>query len=120
RCLAKLRRMFPGCYEIVYSYSSSVVVSFSMSERGYEGIVTLTASRSDVRLYVDKTLPDPKGILAGSGGKLRHAAVSTASVLDRGDIQTLVKAAIKHANAALPRTGSTHVIIKSGSKKRAK
>jgi hypothetical protein len=35
RCLPKLRRAFPVSYELVYDYSNSVVVSFSMSERGY-------------------------------------------------------------------------------------
>ena len=30
RCLTKLRHAFPGSYELVYDYSNSLVVSFSM------------------------------------------------------------------------------------------
>jgi len=34
RCLPKLRRAFPGCHELVYDYSNSLVVAFGMSDRG--------------------------------------------------------------------------------------
>src|SRR4029077_5476959 len=97
RCMPKLRRAFPGCNQIVYDYANSVVVSFSMSERGYEAIVAVAISPRGVKLYFDKSLPDPKGLLEGSGGKVRSVNVKTASELDHGDIHALIKAAIKHA-----------------------
>lgn len=118
RCLTKLRRAFPGCYELVYDYSHSLVVSFSASDRGYEGIVAIAIFPKVVRLYFDKSLPDPKGLLEGSGSKVRSVIVKAASDLDHGDICELVKAAIKHSGVAFPRTGSTHMIIKSESKKK--
>jgi hypothetical protein len=71
-----------------------------------------------VRLYFDKSLPDPKGLLEGSGGKVRSVTLKAASELDHGDIRALVKAAIKHSGVTFPRTGSTRMIIKSESKKR--
>src|SRR5262249_7923162 len=107
RCLPKLRRAFPASYEIVYNYPNSLVVSFSMSERGYEGIVTLAVSSDKVRLYFVKSLPDPKGLLEGSGTKVRHVTIKTASELERGDIKELINAAIKHSGVVFPRTGST-------------
>ncbi len=67
QCLTRLRRAFPGCYELVYDYPKSVVVGFGMSERGYESIVALTVFPGLVRLYFDKSLPDPKDLLEGSG-----------------------------------------------------
>ena len=118
RCLPKLRRAFPGCYQLVYDYSHSLVVSFSMSERGYEGIVALAILSDCVRLYFDKSLPDPKGLLEGSGGKVRSVILKAASDLDRGDIHELIRAAIKHSGATFPRTSSNPMIIKSESKKR--
>jgi len=118
RCLSTLRRAVPASHQIVYDYSHSVVVSFSMSERGYEAIVAVAASPRDVRLYFDKSLPDPKGLLGGSGTKVRFVTLEAASELNHGDIQALLKAAIKHSGVTFPSTRSTRMIIKSASKKR--
>jgi hypothetical protein len=118
RCLPKLRRAFPGSYELVYNYSNSLVVAFGMSERGYEAIVALSIFPQWVRLYFDKSLPDPKGLLEGSGTKVRSVSLKAASDLDHGEIRALIKAAIKHSGVAFPRTGSTRMVIKSESKKR--
>jgi len=113
RCLPKLRRAFPGSYQLVYDYSSSLVVAFGMSDRGYEAIVAIAISPRSVRLFVDKSLPDPKGLLEGSGGKVRSVALKAASDLDHGDIHALIKAAIRHSGVTFPRTGTTRVVIKS-------
>jgi len=117
RCLPKLRRVFPGSYEIVYDYSNSVVVAFSMSERGYEAIVAIAIFPGWVRLYFDKSVPDPKGLLEGSGAKVRSVTLRAASDLDHGDIHALIKAAIKHSGVTFSRTGLTRMVIKSKSKK---
>lgn len=117
RCLPKLRRAVPSAYQIVYDYANSVVVAFSMSERGYEAIVSIAIAPREVRLYFDKSLTDPKGLLKGSGTKVRSVTIAAASDLDHADIQALFKAAIKHAGVKFPRTGSTRMVIKSASKK---
>ncbi len=118
RCLPKLRKAFPGSCQVVYDYSNSLVVAFSMSERGYEAIVAIAIFPQRVRLYFDKSLPDPKGLLEGVGAKVRSVTLKAASDLDHGDIHALVKAAIKHSGATFPRTRSTRMVIKSASKKR--
>ena len=117
RCLPKLRRAFPGAYELVYDYSNSVVVAFGVSDRGYEALVAIAISPRDVKLYFDKSLPDPKGLLEGAGSKVRSVAVKAASELDRGDIHALIQAAIQRSGVKFPRTGSTRMVIKSGAKK---
>src|SRR5438552_2923623 len=118
RCLPKLRRAVPCSYQLVYDYSNSLVVAFGMSERGYEAIVAIAIFPRWVRLYFDKSLPDPTGLLEGSGAKVRSVTLKAASDLDHGDIQALIKAAIKHSGVSFQRTRSTHMIIKSESKKR--
>src|SRR5262245_53812156 len=89
-----------------------------MSERGYEAIVALAIDPRRVRLYFDKSLPDPKGLLEGSGTKVRSVTLQAASDLDHGDIEALIKAAIKHSGVTFPRKGSNPMIIKSESKKK--
>jgi hypothetical protein len=118
RCLPKLRRAIPCSYQLVYDYSNSLVVAFSMSERGYEAIVAIAIFPRWVRLYFDKSLPDPKGLLEGSGTKVRSVLIKAASDLDHADIQALFTVAIKHSGAAFPRTRSSRIVIKSESKKR--
>jgi hypothetical protein len=118
RCLPKLRRAFPGSYQLVYDYPNSLVVAFGMSERGYEAIVAMAVFPRWVRLYFAKSLPDPKGLLEGSGGKVRSVTLNAASELDHGDIRALIKAAIKHSGVTFPRTRSIRMVIKSASKKR--
>jgi histidinol-phosphate/aromatic aminotransferase/cobyric acid decarboxylase-like protein len=118
KCLTRLRRAFPGAYQLVYAYSHSLVVAFGTSDRGYEAIVALAVSPREVRLYFDKSLPDPKGLLEGSGGKVRSVTLESAADLDRGDIHALIKAAIEHSGATFPRNRSIRIVIKSASKKR--
>jgi hypothetical protein len=117
RCLPKLRRAVPAPYEIVYDYANSVVVAFSMSERGYEALVAVAIFPDAVRLYFDKSLPDPKGLLKGAGTKVRSVTINTAADLDHAAIKALFKAAIKHAGATFPPTRSTTMVIKPESKK---
>jgi len=93
-------------------------VAFGMSEHGYEAIVAMAIFPRWVQLYLDKSLPGPKGLLEGSGAKVRSVTLKTASDLDHGDIQALLKAAVKHSGVTFPRTRSTRMIIKSESKKR--
>jgi len=88
-----------------------------MSERGYEAVVALAIFPRWVKLYFDKSLPDPKGLLEGTGTKVRSVIIKAASDLDHGDIHELIRAAIKHSGVTFPSTRSTQMIIKSESKK---
>lgn len=117
RCLPKLRRAIPCPYQLVYDYSNSLVMAFSMSERGYEAIVAMAIFPRWVRLYFDKSLPDPKGLLEGSGTKVRSVTIRAASDLDHEDIQALIKAAIERSGVTFPQTRSTRMVIKSKPKK---
>src|SRR6266508_95718 len=117
RWLPKIRRAVPCSYQLVYDYSNSLVVAFGMSERGYEAIVALAIFPRWLQLYFDKSLPDPKGLLEGSGATVRSITLKAASDLDHGDIQALFKAAIKHSGVTFPKTRSTRMGIKSESKK---
>ncbi len=116
-CLSRLRRAVPSTHQIVYPYPDSLVVTFGMSERGYEGIVTISVRPDAVRLYFDKSLPDPEGLLGGSGSKVRSLPITAASDLDRPAIQALFTAAIKHAGVKFPaKAPPPQMIIKSSKK----
>jgi hypothetical protein len=118
RCLPRLRRALPGSYELVYDYANSLVVAFGTSDRGYEAIVAVAISPRRVQLYLDKSLPDPKGLLQGSGAKVRSVTLEAASDLDHGDLRALVEAAIEQSGVTFPRARPTRMVLKSKSKKR--
>lgn len=112
----KLRRAVPYSHQVVYEYASSVVVSYGMSERGYEAIVAMSVTANGVQLYFDKTLPDPKGLLRGTGTKVRSLMLASAADLDRRDVQALIKAAVAQAGVDAPHAGVVAVIFKSDAK----
>jgi hypothetical protein len=116
RCLPKLRRAIPCPYQLVYDYSNSLVVAFSMAERGYEAVVAMAIFPRWARLYFDKSLPDPHGLLRGSGTKVRSVTITAASDLDHGNLQALFKAALKRSGVTFPKPRSARMVIKSESK----
>ena len=68
-----LRKRLPTAHELVYEYRDFFVISYSPSERGYEGVLAFRASENGVRLYFNrgKELPDPAASLQGSGNQAR-------------------------------------------------
>lgn len=126
RCMTEIPRVIPCTYQIVYNYTSSVVVSFGLTDRGYEALVALSVEATRVRLcFLDgDKLPDPKGLLEGAGTKVRSITVKSASDLDSKDVQALFKASIKHFGAKFPRNREMQMIIKvkkkAETKKKAK
>ena len=113
RCLPKLRRALPGCHQLVYDYTASLVVSFGATDRGHQAVVALAVQKDRVRLYVDKDTPDPEGLLEGAGGKVRSVTLASAAQLDRGAVHELMHTAIRRAGVALPGKGAIRTIVKS-------
>jgi hypothetical protein len=115
--LPKLRHAIPYSHQVVYEYPNSVVASLGMSEKGYEAIVALAILPDAVKLYFDRSLPDPKRLLEGSGSKVRSLTLGAASDLDDADIKALIAAALARLGAGFPRTGAIRTIIKPTSRK---
>jgi len=66
---AALRKRFPTANELVYDYGFSLVIAYSPTEQGIEGILSISARADDgVSLYFTNgpKLPDPKKLLSYS------------------------------------------------------
>lgn len=118
QCRTKLRKAFPVAFELVYDYRHSLILSYGMTDRGIEAIVALAIAPHEIRLYFDKSLPDPDGVLEGTGKSVRSVVVTAAADLDRGPIRALLDAAIAKAGGALPHSGAMQTVVKSDSAKR--
>jgi hypothetical protein len=110
-----LRKRLPTAHEAVYEYRDCFVISFSPSERGYEGVFAIRGSESGVKLYFNrgKELPDPGKLLQGSGGQTRWISVEGASTLARPAVASLIEEAIAHNKVPFASAGRGAVAIRS-------
>lgn len=116
---AALRKRFPTANELAYDYSHSLVISYSPTERGIDGIVAISARADGVTLFFNQgpKLPDPQRLLKGSGKQTRFIPIETASRLAHPDVAALIAAAEEHATTPLPAKGKGSLVLKSSEKK---
>jgi hypothetical protein len=113
-----LRKRLPTAHELVYEYSDCFVISFSPSERGYEGVLAIRGSEDGVRLYFNrgKGLKDPEKLLKGAA-QARWIPLEAASVLARPAVARLIDAALARNDVPFARTGRGQVINRSAAPK---
>ena len=85
---------FPGATETLDETARLIAYSYGP---GYKGVVcTLILSRTGVKVGVVRgsELPDPKGLLEGSGKVHRHVALKSPADLERPGLKPLLKAVL--------------------------
>ena len=114
-----LRKRLPTAHEVVYEYRDCFVISYSPSERGYEGVLAIRGSADGVRLYFNrgKGLPDPEKLLQGSG-QTRWIHVEGASTLARPAVASLIDEAIARSPVPFARAGRGSVVDRAASQRR--
>ena len=104
---AKLRARLPGLFEIVYVYENqnALVISYSPTEHGYDGLCGISLYPRCVKLFFGQgallSKSDPKKLLQGSGKTVRHVVLNAVADFDRAEIEVLMAAALKLANVHL-------------------
>jgi hypothetical protein len=120
---AKLRDRLPGLFEVVYVYDTqnALVISYSPTENGYEGLCGIALYPSCVKLFFGQgarlSKSDPNKLLQGSGKTVRHVVLNAAADFDRAEIQVLMAAALKLAKLRLDASAKGSVIIKAEAQK---
>lgn len=113
-----LRKRLPTTHELVYEYGNLnvVVISFSPTRRGNEGVLGIRVSAEGVRLYFNrgKELPDPGKLLQGSA-QARWIPVESTSDLAQPAVVCLIAKAIAHNRVPFARTGRSQLVINSKS-----
>jgi hypothetical protein len=116
---AKLRQRLPQALELVYDNYNFLVIGYGPSEKAGDAILSLAAQAKGLSLCFlqGAGLPDPHGMLRGSGNVARNIRLESAATLDRAEVRALIDAALKRAKTQLA-TGCAHaLIIKSVSSK---
>jgi Domain of unknown function (DU1801) len=114
-----LRKRLPTANELVWDNYNFFVIAYSATERPSDSIVTLAAASNGVGLsfYRGSTLPDPHGILQGSGKQNRFIRLESAKTLVRPEVEALIAAAVAQGKTPLPSRGRGKLVIRSVSAK---
>ena len=116
---AALRKRFPTANELAYDYGHAIVISYSPTDGGIDGIVAISARATGVALYFNQgpQLPDPKKLLRGLGKRTRFIQVEAAGQLANPDVKAMIAAAINQAKIPLPSQGKGKLIIRGAAAK---
>jgi hypothetical protein len=118
-CRKELRSILPTANELVYDNYNFFVIGYCSSERASDCIVSIAAAANGVGLsfYYGAALPDPAGILEGSGKQNRFIRLPNVGKLQEPEVLKLIHAAAAHGKTRLTSTGNGHLVIKSVSAK---
>jgi hypothetical protein len=113
-----LRKCMPTAHEVVYEYRGWFVISYSPSERGYEGVLAIRGDSDGVKLYFNrgKELTDPEKLLQGSS-QTRWIHMEGASTLARPEVVRLINEALGRSRVPLATAGRGSIVIRSESAK---
>src|SRR5215813_5883234 len=95
------------CYENIYDAYSAVAIGYGTSDRLSDGIFHIAVYAKHVNLGFNDgaTLDDPKGILQGSGNRIRHITIRTVADLQKPEIRSYIRRARKKALTDAARLG---------------
>jgi hypothetical protein len=116
---AAMRKRLPTALELVYDNYNFFVIGYSPTERASDCVVSLACGANGVSLsfYHGATLPDPEGVLLGSGSQNRFVRLESAKTLSTPTVERLIAAALAQARTPMPASGKTRTIVKSISTK---
>jgi hypothetical protein len=114
-----LRKRFPTANELVYDNYNALAIGYSTTERTSDVLFSLAVYARGVNLYFmyGRSLPDPEGLLQGSGNQGAFVRLEDVSVLDQPGVKALIRAAVEEAEPRLPSRGRGRTIVKSISAK---
>lgn len=112
--LAKLRPRFPGATELVYDKKNSLVIGFCPDERASNVINSIAVYSKWINLFFFEgdTLPDPEGLLQGTGSMVRSIRITSARELDAPAVKALMAEARKRADPPLNPKARRQVVIR--------
>ena len=101
-----LEEMAP-CHENIYDAYRAVAIGYGTSDRLRDGIFHIAVYSKHVNLGFNDgaTLDDPKGLLQGSGNRIRHITIRTLDDLKRLHLRSYIRRARKKALAEAKKLG---------------
>src|SRR5882724_2372852 len=117
--LSRLRKRLPGATELVYDNYNALAIGFGPSDKASEAIFSIAVFPRWVSLFFlqGAKLPDPDGLLQGTGTKVRHIVLTQPGDLEQPAIKTLMSVAMRSAKKPIDPSQRRRLVIKSISAK---
>lgn len=117
--LAKMEARIPGAAILVYDNYNALAIGFCPSDKARQAVLSLAVMPRWVTLCFLQGvgLPDPHGLLKGSGSHVRHIRLHTTDAIDDPDIQQLISEALNRSEPPIDPGREQELIIKSISAK---
>jgi hypothetical protein len=117
--LKKMRKRYPTAHVLVYDNYNALAIGFAPGEKAGEAIFSIAAYPKWVSLFFlqAKGVPDPEGLLKGSGNVVKHVVLTSPDDLEIPAIAAMMDAALEVAKTPLAEKGKGRLIIKSVSAK---
>lgn len=118
-CLKILRARLPFACQLVYDNYNALAIGFAPSEKASEGVFSIALYPRHINFFFlqGARLPDPDGLLRGSGSAVRHIRLSSPADLKRPDIRELIETAIESARVPFDPEARGKLIVCSVSAK---
>jgi hypothetical protein len=115
----KLRTLVPGATELVYDNYNFFVIGYGPGPRPSDAILSLACQAKGLALCFlqGAGLPDPGGILRGSGRVVRSVRLEDGVTLDTPAVRALVRAALARARRQVDPKARRALVIRSVSAK---
>jgi hypothetical protein len=104
---------------MVYDNYNALVVGFGATEKASEAVLSIAVMPKwvDLCFLTGTKIPDPHGLLQGSGTVARHIVLGSAGDIDRPEIRALISAAIATSPKPFDTAAPNRMVIKSISAK---
>jgi hypothetical protein len=114
-----MRGRLPGSVEMVYDKKNSLVIGFCSAERASNVINSIAVYSRWINLYFFEgdTLPDPEGLLQGTGSMVRSIRIRTPADLDRPAVKALIAAALTCAEPPLDPNAKRRILLKQSTRR---
>lgn len=112
--IARLKARIPGATILVYDYYNALAIGWAPDDKTRHGILSLALYPRWVNLCFLRgaDLPDPHGLLAGTGSQARTIRIAGETQLDDARVDALIAEALHRSEPPVDPTAAGALIIK--------
>jgi hypothetical protein len=110
-----MRARLPGATILVFDNYNALAIGFAPGDKSSQAVLSLAVYPRWVNLFFlfGAGLPDPHGLLKGSGSRVRHVRCFDETPLDDPRIAALISEAVARAEPPFDPAAEQRLIIKS-------
>jgi hypothetical protein len=117
--LERMRARLPGAWQLVYDNYNALAIAFGANDTLSGVVFSIALYPRWVSLFFARgvELPDPDGLLQGTGRGIRHIVLKDIALFDNPAVEALIAAALARATPPIDPAKPGKLIVKSISAK---